>query len=128
MLRIRLTDEDRGRLDVPEWIEFELGLPRLSDIRRLEGAVGWKWTQFEEGLNSTDVDTRLAHRAVLWWLAVNRHTPVTWEDFDIDIVGVDVEELPDPNLPAPNGASTDSTPTGPSSRGSTRSRSTRSTN
>lgn len=102
-MRIRLTDDDRGRLGVPEWLDFDTLRPHLGDLRKLKEALGWTWTAFEAGLNSDDVDTRLAHRAVLWWLAVNRHADVPWDDFDVDILGVDVEET-DPNSSAPSGA------------------------
>lgn len=102
-MRIQLAEEDRQRYGLPQWLEFDTFQPRLGDLRRLKDAVGWGWTEFETGLNSEDIDTRLAHRAVLWWLAVNRHTQVSWDDFDVDILGVEVEQTV-PNSSAPSGA------------------------
>jgi hypothetical protein len=105
VLRIRLTKSDRARLGgVPEWIEYDVTRPRLGEIRKLKDQVGWPWKQFDEGLNSEDLDERLASRAVLWWLAVNRIFEVSWDDFDVDILGVELEEVDDPNPSAPTGA------------------------
>lgn len=105
MIRIKLAEDDRVKLELPEWIEYDVNRPRLRDIRRLKAEVGWEWSQVWDGLNHDDIDARLATRAVLVWLAVDRLHPVSWEEFDCDILGVEVEE-PDPNAPAPDGAET----------------------
>lgn len=106
MIRIRLAEDDRVKLELPEWIEFDVDRPKLSDIRRLKAQVDWEWSKVWDGLNHVDIDVRLATRAVLVWLAVNRIRPASWDDFDIDILGAEYEEVGDPNRPAPDGAAT----------------------
>jgi hypothetical protein len=104
VLKIRFADADRERYSLPGVVEYDVTRPKLGEIRKLKAQLDWSWKQFDAGLNSGDVDVFLAHRAVLWWLAVNRHTEVSWDDFDVDILGVELEEVEDPNPSAPTGA------------------------
>jgi hypothetical protein len=106
MPRIRLAADDRQRYGLPEWIEYDQGRPRLSEIRALKAALDMTWTRFEALLGSEDVDEQLAGLAALLWLAVRRHTDVPWDDFDLDLLGADIEAVEDPNRSAPSGAST----------------------
>ena len=116
MIRIKLAEDDRVKLSLPEWIEYDLDRPRLSEIRKLHEAVGWGWGKLLDQVNDEDMDAKHAARAVLWWIAVNRHNPISWKEFDLDIFGVEFEVIPDPNLPAPSGASTGSKRTSRRSR------------
>lgn len=106
MLRIRLAAEDRERYGLPEWIEYDVDRPKLSEIRKVKAAVDWGWHQLAKQVDADDDDDRLAARLVLWWLAVNRHHTVSWDEFELDVFGVEVEVDNDPNPPAPDGAET----------------------
>ena len=107
MIRIRLTEDDRVKLELPEWVEFDPDRPKLSEIRRLKAEVEWELSKLWERLNHADVDERIAGRSVLVWLAVNRVRSVKWDEFDFDVLGAEIEEVgDDPNLSAPDGATT----------------------
>lgn len=127
MIRIRLAEEDRQRYQLDEWIEYEQTSPRLSEMRRVKAEVGMTWAQMDESLNADDLDERIAARAVLVWLAVNRHHTVSWDDFELKPLDAQIEDVPDPNRSAPTGASKTSTGTSPRSRRSTASARGRST-
>lgn len=109
MLRIQFAAEDRQRYNLPEQVEIDVDRPRLSEIRRLKAEVDWPLSRLSEGLRSADLDEQVAARAVLWWLAINRHTPVSWEEFECDPLGAQWEQDEDPNRSAPDGASIVST-------------------
>jgi hypothetical protein len=106
MLRIKFADADRQRYGLPERVEYDITRPTLAEIRKLKAQVDWGWQALDEGVDSDDLDVKLASRAVLWWLAINRIIEVSWDDFDVDILGVELEEVDDPNPSAPTGAST----------------------
>lgn len=105
-MRIKLTDADRKRYSTPEWMDFDLTRPQLSEIRAV-GKAGFKgWADLIRHMDSKDMDERFAARGVVYWLAVCRHKEVTWEAFDLDLFGVEMKESTDPNPSAPKGAST----------------------
>lgn len=106
-MRIKLADADRERYDLPEWIEFDTSRPRLSDIRALAQAGMKGWNELQGKLGSDDFDDRVAGHAVVCWLAVRRHTDVSWDAFDIYLLDTEVQPDADPNPPAPSGASTE---------------------
>lgn len=107
MLRVRFAEADRDRYGLPEWLEFSINLPRLREVRALKAALGWDWSELERLVDSDNRDEKIIGRSALWWVLVNRHAEqhVAWDDFDIDILGVDLEVV-DPNPPAPDGAAT----------------------
>lgn len=104
MIKIRLSEEDRVALGAPEVLEIDPGRFRLREVRLLETA-GFTVDSLAEGLQ----DRRLYALAALCWIGLQRagvQAP-PWEDFDLDLSGIEVE-VDDPNPPAPDGA--ESTP------------------
>lgn len=105
MIRVRFAEDDRQRYGLPEWVDVDVQRPKLSEIRRIKAEIGWEWSQVDQGIDDMqDPDRRAAARAVLWWMIINRHNTVSWEDFDLDLFGVDVEAVETPNSQAPQGA------------------------
>lgn len=104
MLRIKLNPEDRERLGAPEAMEYNPFTPRLKEVRELKRQCGMTVAQFHRALADYDYEAA----GIVAWLALMRHgVNVPWEDFDIDFVGMGVEEVTeDPNPSAPTGAST----------------------
>lgn len=108
-MRIKLTEQDRARLGVPEVMEYDSSRPKLSEIRAISrpepDGPGFKgWSVLERALNGEDLDDGLAALAVFVWLAVRRHTDVSWADFDLDLLGLEAKGDEDPNSSAPTGA------------------------
>lgn len=90
MIRITLTPDDAVALDVPQVIEYDALRPRVKVLRALDQQVGMTLAELGEKLNSSD----LLARSVVVWLAL-RHmgNPISWEDFDLDILGTDFESV-----------------------------------
>lgn len=117
LVRIRLADSDRERYDLPEWLEFDLFRPMLSEVKLLKQQTGLTWTQLQQLSNAYDYEGL----GLVLWLAVRRagHA-IEWADFDADLAGADTEEVDDdPNSSAPDGAKTSSTKSPRTSRAST---------
>lgn len=119
MYRIKLPAADRDRYNVPEWIEFDIVHPRLSDMKAVQAQVGIGWSTLEDWhygerdakgkiKKEPSLDDRIAALGIIYWLAVRRHNGVTWDEFDCAMYDVEMERV-DPNPPAPDGASTEPT-------------------
>lgn len=128
LLRIKLTDADREKYGLPETVELDLERPRLLDVRRLKLNVfvptgdgrrrGMEWAELRNGVLS---GSEFSNGAALWIAARRAGAEVAWEEFDIDVNGIDVDaaEGEDPNSSAPDGAKPKSTRSPRTSRAST---------
>jgi hypothetical protein len=100
VITIRLSEEDRKLLDAPEQMTVDPQRWRLADVRLLEQA-GFTVETLADGLKSE----QLFALAALCWVALRRHgVDVSWQDFDLDFGGVEVEVQGEAS--APDGAST----------------------
>jgi len=118
LVRIKLADSDRARYEgLPEWLEFDLYAPMLSQVKLLKQQVGLRWDELVNRSNAYDMEALGA----VYWLAVRAAGhDVTWDDFEVSLGGVDTEEVADdPNSSAPDGAKPTSTPSPRPSRAST---------
>lgn len=97
LIRYRLADADREKYEIPEWVEFDVKDPLLSEIRAIKQAGFKGWADLERNLFGDDVDDQLAASAVVIWLAVRRHRPVGWDEFDFSLLKVATEVVSDPN-------------------------------
>lgn len=104
-VNIKLAAEDRNRLGAPEVVEYDLDRPRLKEVREVYRQCGLSWNEFVQKVNAGDVEAG----GIYVWLAVIRAgVAVAWNDFDIDVMGfeVEVEEESPKNSSAPDGATT----------------------
>ena len=109
LVRIKLADSDRARYEgLPEWLEFDLFRPMLSQVRLLKEQTGMTWAELQERAVADELEALGA----VFWLAVRRAGhDVSWVDFDADLGGVEWggEDDNDPNSSAPDGAKPTST-------------------
>ena len=115
-LRIKLSDADRKKYGLDEWLDLDLGRAMLSDIKRVKLEVGMEWVEFHNAVvRGSDYALGAAT-----WLAVRRTNDVAWDDVEVDVRGCQFEAVADdPNSLAPGGAKTSLTKSPRSSRAST---------
>lgn len=98
MIRIRFPEPDRGVYGLPEWIDFDWSRPRLRELRELRAQLGMSWQQLVDQAHGDDHDEQVAATGIVYWLAAIRAgAKVSWTDFDVDFLGVDFEQVPDPD-------------------------------
>lgn len=110
LLRFTLTEADAKRYDVT-FLDFDLGNPRIKEIRELGRQCGLTWNELQDRLPATESDGQApdidleAAGIVMWLAALRAGVDVAWNDFDLDLYGTKVERADDdPNLSAPDGA------------------------
>ena len=118
LLRIKLTDADREKYKLPEWVDIDMDNPPLSDIKRLKLGVEMEWADLRNGVIA---GSDYANGAAMWIAVRRAGIDVSWDDFDVDVRGhkAEAEVADDPNSSAPDGAKPTSTPSPRSSRAST---------
>lgn len=117
LVRIRLADSDRERYDLPEWLEFDLYRPMLSQVKLLKQQTGMSWGELQQRVVVEDLEAL----GVVYWLAVRAvGRDVSWDDFEADLTDVDSKGVDDdPNSSGPAGDGPNSTSSPRRSRAST---------
>lgn len=118
LLKIKLSDQDREKYKLPEWVELDVDNPPFSDVKRLKLDVGMSWVDLRNGLLAQD----LYAAGVAMWIAIRRAgADVPFDEFDIDVNGVVAvtKDDDDPNSSGPDGDGPTSTSSRRSSRAST---------
>lgn len=90
MIRITLTAEDAATLGAPEVIEYDGSRPRVKVLRELNKQVGMTLAELGEQLEKRDL---LAQSVFVWMALKSLGNPISWEDFDLDIVGTEFDAV-----------------------------------
>lgn len=88
MIKIRLSAEDAESLGVPRELAFSESSFRLKEARQLERETGFTLQALKDGLSGGDIN---ALAALAWFVVVRAGRMISFEDFDIDLMGMDVE-------------------------------------
>jgi hypothetical protein len=103
LIRIRFGAKDRDRMGLPEVVEYDPGALMVKHAFKLKDQTGWTLDILDAKLKDEDLGTRLQAQGVFYWFAcVSAGYPITWDDFDCDMLATEMES--DPNPPAPSGA------------------------